>query len=554
LTFSVQVVRGLLRSLWLAVALSIFLLGLALQGVLRFSYGPRMLRWFLERSGGGLLKVGQLLSMRIDILPRRYFEEMIKLLDRGRPVPVAAVRRTIEEDLGRPIAELFSAFDDEPVAAASIAVVHRARLRDGRDVAIKVRRPEAPFRFRADLRLLWIFAVLADLTNVLGARDLKPLVRELSRMTLLELDFRREALNTQLLHERMKADTIRHFAPAVIFSHSGPRVLTLEWIDGVWVTELLDAVQNNDRRRLDAWAKRGITPRRVGRILFRSTMAQFEQFRHFHADPHAANLVVRDGCHLGYVDFGIVGTMDERIWAEQRRVFTNMARGRVHGTTQAILATATSVPVDRLRVLEDEVKTLVGDWMLAASSPYSSKIEKSNGRLLLQIGECFRRANARPPLGVTTLYRTKIISDMVVYTLFPDMDPVAEMAEAVAERRSEEVSQLFTAARWYQLLAAALALPDLVETAIERAQTNLASTASNFTRLAAFERAAMLFLRYVSYGLWALVPLALFRPAIVLQIWPASLTVDVISAGLVPGLCLALSAHLLARIVDRSTA
>lgn len=549
-----RVVLEVQRSLWLAVTLLGFLLALAVQGLLGLAYGPRMLRAFLEYSGGGLLKVGQLLAMRVDILPQGYFHEMIKLLDHGPSVPAAVVRRTIEQDLGKPVDELFASFEDHPIGAASIAVVHRARLHDGRSVAVKVRRPEAMLRLRSDLRILRLIAAIADLTNLLGGRDLRQLARELSRMTMNELDFRREALNTQLLHDRMAADTIRHFAPAVMFSHSGPRVLTMEWIDGVWLTELMQAVQTQDRARLAEWAKRGITPRRVGRILFRSTMTQFEHHRHFHADPHAANLVVRDGCHLGYVDFGIVGTLDERTWAEQRRVFTSMAEGRVHGTTQAILATATQIPVDKLAVLEDEIKTLVGDWMLAAQSPHASKIEKSNGRLLLQIGDCFRRANARPPIGVTTLYRTKIISDMVVYTLFPDMDPIAEMAAAAHEQRRGVLDELLDAGRWQQIAGVALAAPELVKGAVDWAQAHLVRTTVGVTRLAAIERAFMLFLRYLSFGLWALVPVALLWPSVIVQRWPQRFTVDAMTTGLVPGIAFAVTAHLVARIVDRSTA
>jgi predicted unusual protein kinase regulating ubiquinone biosynthesis (AarF/ABC1/UbiB family) len=467
MSLAVLVWRSLFRPAQVSLLSLAFVVAFLAARLFRPAKGPVLLRWYFETSGGGFVKAGQLLAMRLDVVSPAYYRELAKLLDRGPSVPRAQIEQVLESDLGRPVDELFAELT--PVAAASIALVYSARTASGDKVAVKVARPGIEDLLPIDLRLMRWAAWWVDQSGLLGDLDVAGLAAEVSRLTLQELDFRREARHIQILHDRMLSDPIRHCAPRVYPDLCGRRVLTMEWFEGVWVTDMLEAVHRRDEALLAAWKERGITPRRTGRILFRSIMEQCHRHRVFHADPHAANLVVLDGGMLGYVDFGIVGALDERVWAQQNRVFDNLAQARVHGTYEAIMATVGRVPSGKEAGLETEVKTLISDWLMAAADPHAELAEKSNGRLMMRIADALRRARVGMSWGVTALYRTKMICDMVVYTLYPEMDPVKEMAEAYTEARRQELCELFLPAdpgrrldRLLDLSAAASAMMDWV--------------------------------------------------------------------------------------------
>ena len=171
---------------------------------------------------------------------------------------------------------------------------------------------------------------MVDVLPVLRSLDVGEAVEELSRTAIDELDLRREALYTAHIHDQMTADPIAHYAPKVYRHLSGRAVLALERIDGVTVREMLTAITNRDDQALESWAARGITPERTAVILLRSVLEQTMRIRSFNADPHPSNLIVSDGGTLNWVDFGLVGWIDERQWELQLRLRAAIAQDRVH--------------------------------------------------------------------------------------------------------------------------------------------------------------------------------------------------------------------------------
>jgi ubiquinone biosynthesis protein len=133
-----------------------------------------------------------------------------------------------------------------------------------------------------------------------------------------ELDFRREARNIESMHKRMACDDIDHYAPKIYPSLCGERVITMEQINGVSVSEIIAALEADDQPALNAWAAAGVSPRRSARLLMRSVLEQTMRHRLFHADPHAANLILTEGGTLAWVDFGMLGSLDERLWLRGR--------------------------------------------------------------------------------------------------------------------------------------------------------------------------------------------------------------------------------------------
>ena len=406
--------------------------------------GPRLIRWYFQTCEAAFVKIGQLLAVRYDLFPAEYCKELGKLLDRVPPIPFASVKAIIEQDLGRDLRSCFQDFAEKPVAAASIAQVHYAHLHSEQEVAVKVMRPAVRRQFQVDLANARSIARALDLTGIFGASRIADIVSELFRIVEQELDFRKEARHTDMLRTKMMADDVDHYAPKVYFDFCGSRVITEERLSGIWVQELIDALVSDDRSRLDPWESKGVRPERIGRILFRSVMEQCYRHRLFHADPHASNLIVLDDGSLGFIDFGSVGWLDEDLWAKQRRVFDNIARRNIHGAYEALISTLEPFEERDLSDLEGTVKELFWEWTTAAEDPRASSFEKSNGRLLLRIADAIRKSSLRLPWRLIRVYRAQIVTDMIVYSLFPGLDPIYELSEFFNEEALRQAGDLLS--------------------------------------------------------------------------------------------------------------
>jgi ubiquinone biosynthesis protein len=260
----------------------------------------RRLRAMLDELGPTFVKFGQLLSTRPDLLPPDVVAELRQLQDRARPVPFDDIRRVIEEDLGLTLEQVFTHFDREPIAAASIGQVHRARLPGGYDVVVKVQRPDAERQVMADVQLLYHAARLArDRVKKLAFIDVVGVVDEFSRTVRQELDYRVEGRNTEVARRNFAGDESVQ-VPRVHWRQTRSRVLTLDYIDG----EVLSRVD------LEEWS---MTDRRTLAARVAETWMKMV-FVHgfFHADPHPANIMVIGPDRLGLIDFGMVSQLSDR--------------------------------------------------------------------------------------------------------------------------------------------------------------------------------------------------------------------------------------------------
>ena len=258
------------------------------------------LRAMLDELGPTFVKFGQLLSTRPDILPPDIIAELRGLQDAVSPFPYEDVEEVVQADLGLPIERLFLEFERTPIAAASIGQVHRAVLPNGRRVAVKVQRPDAPRLIEADIALLYQAAKLAkDRVRRLDFIDARGIVDEFARSIRQELDYRTEARNADTFR-RDFAGNPRVRIPRVYWSYTRARVLTLEFIDGVQLRDVILAnAADVDRRRLaETMTETWMT------MIFRNGF--------FHGDPHPANILVLEGDQgIGLVDFGLAGKLTE---------------------------------------------------------------------------------------------------------------------------------------------------------------------------------------------------------------------------------------------------
>jgi ubiquinone biosynthesis protein len=272
---------------------------------------PEHVRRALEELGPTFIKLGQILSTRADLLPPSYQVELAKLQDSAPPLKTAVVQSIIEAEFNRPLNAVFKRFDEVPVAAASIGQVHAAELLDGTPVVVKVQRPGVMQQIEQDLQIMHTLAVnasrrwaLAEEYSVVG------LVQEFAQTLRAETDYHREGRNAERFAVNFSGDDRFHF-PRVYWEQSTGRVLTLERISGIKI---------DDFAALDA---AGVDRQQVARNGARMVLKMIFQDRFFHADPHPGNFFIEPGDRIGVVDFGMVGTVGDRV--QEQLVWTLLA-------------------------------------------------------------------------------------------------------------------------------------------------------------------------------------------------------------------------------------
>jgi len=274
---------------------------LRVRGAAEGASTARRIRMALEELGPTFVKLGQVLSTRSFLVPAELVAELALLQDQVRPEPFAALEEMLRTELPGGISSRFATFDTEPLASASIAQVHRARTTDGQEVVVKMQRPHIAALIEVDMEILLDLARLIE-RHVPESRQFEPvaMVEELARTTRRELDFLSEARNVELF-ARNCAQLPGVHVPAVFWELSTPRVLTLEYVDGVKISDV-------ERLR-----EMGVDLKELVRHGTDFVLKQVFEDGFFHADPHPGNLLVRSDGAIAPVDFGIMGRLDDQM-------------------------------------------------------------------------------------------------------------------------------------------------------------------------------------------------------------------------------------------------
>ena len=330
----------------------------------------------LLRLGSAFIKLGQLLSARPDILPAGWVAELAALQDSVPAFGFAEVQTVLEQELGQRCAEVID-LDPEPLGAASLAQVHRASLRSGRQVVLKVQRPGLDRLFRLDLDVMQqVAAVLQRHPSWGRGRDWPAMARECRRVLLRELDFRLEAQYAARFRQQFLDDE-RIRIPGVVWELSSRRVLCLDYLPGIKI---------NDR---EALIEAGIDPSAVAEIGAASYLKQLVRFGFFHADPHPGNLAVAADGALIYYDFGMMGLLSDAL----RRRLGSMIRAAAARDSAALVEEMQAAGVIAREIDVGPVRRLVRLMLNEAlTPPFSSNvIDKLSGDLYdLVYGQPFR--------------------------------------------------------------------------------------------------------------------------------------------------------------------
>jgi len=375
--------------------------------------GERLAR-VLERHGPVAIKLGQLLSTRADVFGAQFAMDLSHLKDRLPAFPLAQARASVEAALGQPVETLFDEFA-EAVAAASLAQVHRARLKDGRAVAVKVLRPDVERLVARDISAMTVAAGWVERWSP-AAKRLEPrsLARTVARSLELELDLRFEAAGADELRLAMRSDGFMD-APAVVWPGVARRVLTLEWVDGDPLSD-------------DATLRRpGLDGPRLATSLIRAFLSQALEHGVFHADLHEGNLFIdADGRPIA-VDFGIVG----RLGASERRYLAEILWGFIRRD----YARVADVHFDAGYVSADHDRAAFAQALRAVGEPIFGRTasDVSMSRLLTQLFEVTALFDMRLRPELVLLQKTMLTVEGVARRVDPALD-IWAAAEPVVRR------------------------------------------------------------------------------------------------------------------------
>jgi ubiquinone biosynthesis protein len=408
---------------------------------LRGASRGRRVRAMLDELGPTFVKFGQLLSTRPDLLPQDIVLELRALQDAARPVPFDAVREVVEAELGLTVEQAFVSFDPEPIAAASIGQVHRARLPGGQDVVVKVQRPDAERQIEADIQLLYQAARVArERVKRLNFIDLVGLVDEFARTVRHELDYRAEARNAEVFRRNFAGDDTVH-VPRVYWRQTTSRMITMEQVGGTSLAHLdLAALSLEDRRTLasrvaETWMK----------------MVFLHGF--FHADPHPANVLMETPDRLALVDFGMVGQLTPRDRQAAVRLFLDIVDQEVDRLPRRLRELGVRYPAELESDFRDQLAVILQRYYGVALAEIDAR------ELLREVFQTIYRLNIELPARWALLDKAIATLAGVGLEIYPDFN-VFETARPYARRM---VTQRFR--------------PDKV---VERAQGNVERYAEAF--------------------------------------------------------------------------
>ncbi|MCD4778835.1 MAG: AarF/ABC1/UbiB kinase family protein, partial [Desulfobacterales bacterium] len=308
-------------------------------------------RMVMEELGPTFVKLGQILSTRPDLISVEFIQELSKLQDNVPPFPYTEARQIIESELGRPLEDIFQHFEDTPLAAASIGQVHRAQLKDGEEVVVKVQRPGIRKTIEVDLEIMLHLASLMErhLEELQVHRPVR-IVQEFARTLEKEIDYTIEASHIERF-ARQSMDDPTVYVPKVFRDTTTERILTMEYIDGIKASEI-------DRIEREGLDRKIITARGADLIL-----RQIFDYGFFHADPHPGNIFVLPDNVICYIDFGMMGSIDR----QTREDFADLIHTVVHHdesmATQMLLKLTEYDEKPDVRVLERDLTEFIGQHL-----------------------------------------------------------------------------------------------------------------------------------------------------------------------------------------------
>ncbi|MDZ7612198.1 MAG: AarF/ABC1/UbiB kinase family protein [Candidatus Moranbacteria bacterium] len=368
---------------------------------------PKRLRVALEELGPTFIKLGQILSARPDVLPAEYTDELTNLQDAVPPFSYEEVREQIHREFGKEVEEVFAEFNKKPIAAASLSQVHEAKSADGSKLAVKVQRPGIRNTIETDISILNRLAQFVE-KRMRWSRIYQPtdLVKEFSQVIRQELDFVREAHNIEGFRKNFSGNEMM-FVPKVFWKFTTEKILTMELVEGKKINKVIDS-QNQE------YNKKTIASR-----LTNSVLKQIFQDGYFHGDPHPGNIFVMKNGRIAFLDFGIVGHLEDKIkdyLADMLVAITQRDVGRIIRIWKDM---EIMDPLEESQSLRQELKGFLDKY-------YGMESRKIHlGRLLEELIEIMVRYEIKAPASFALLTKAVINVEGICRRLNPKFNMVS---------------------------------------------------------------------------------------------------------------------------------
>lgn len=396
----------------------------------------------LEKLGPTFVKLGQLLSTRVELLPRAYLQSLERLQDKVEPFGFDEVEKIVASELGVRISRAFSDFSVSPIASASLGQVHLAGLRDGRPVAVKVQRPSIRDALVDDLEALEEIAEFLDRHTDFGRRyELPKMLQQFRKSLMRELDYRMEMQNLIRLGEMLRPYE-RIIVPAPIADYCAARVLTMEYVPGKKITDMSPLA----RMEFDGTA--------LADDVFRAYLEQILVHGFFHADPHPGNVFITDDYRIALLDLGMVGQIMPRMQEDLLQLLLAVSEGR--GEEAAQMAIKIGEPTADFD--NNEFSRRISE--IVATQKTATVAQMEVGRIVLELTQIAAETGIRVPAELSLLGKTLLNLDQIGRTLEPQFDPNAAIRRNAADILR---SRLLKALSPGNLFSGVLELKDLLQ-------------------------------------------------------------------------------------------
>lgn len=428
-SFEASALRTLSRLMVWAWGILYFLWGVLwdkLKGRDSTARRARRLLVTIQRIGGTFIKIGQQVAMRVDLLPYAYCVELSKLLDRMPVMPLRHAIAAIQQSTGKKFAQIFSRFDPEPIGSASIACVYQAVLITGEKVAVKVRRPGIGNAFAADMRALGWIVGMVEWLAIIRPGNLRNIVVELETTLMEELNLRLEAYRQENFRRNTQNRKLTsHFyfsAPRVFFEYTNQEVIVQDFVSGMWLGELLAAVEQGNPQALLRMQELNIDPKIVAARMY--WLANWGNLFNgmFHADPHPANVIVQADNHIILIDFGSCGYIS----SEKRNRLFEFARCRqrkdISGMVKAAITLLEPLPRVDLDAMAKDLERLYFKGATPIWSKEARWWERTSAPIWLSLMQVTRKYNL--PVNQDTIkgLRATLLYDTLAARLDNEID------------------------------------------------------------------------------------------------------------------------------------
>lgn len=388
----------------------------------------------LEKMGPTFVKLAQLLSTRADLLPVPYLEALARLQDDVEPFSFKEVEEIVTEELGVRLSKAFANFDAQPIAAASLGQVHRAEMRDGRAVVVKVQRPGIRELVLKDLDILQGIAEFLDSHTETGRRyEFSAILTELRKSLLRELDYRQEARHLIVFNRNFR-EFDRIIVPMPVEDYSTSRVLTMDYIEGKKITAL------------SPLALMDIDGYQLAEDFFHAYLKQILVDGIFHADPHPGNVFLTDDNRIALIDLGMVGRITPESQENILQLLLAISEG--NGDEAAMITIKLGEPKESFE--QEKFSRQVADLVTQHQGSNVQQIDA--GRVVLEITRISGETGFRLPPEFTMIAKTLLNLDQIVHVLDPDFDPNASIRQNASEIMRERMMKSLSPGNFFNTM------------------------------------------------------------------------------------------------------